>query len=96
MNYYERCIQRINNSNKIELEYNSNYAFSKKITIDPDLEALQIAYPKELERATIYTIMFKNVKVPLNTTDCEAIFHMAIQRMEYLEEVQNQEVLKDL
>jgi hypothetical protein len=96
MSYYERCIQRINNSNKIELEYNSRNAFFQRVVIDPWLEATQIDYPKELERSTVYIVMFKKVKVPLNTFDSESIFNMAIKRMEYLEELENQEILKDL
>jgi hypothetical protein len=94
MNYYTRCRNRIELSGKIEMNHVS--VLFTSVEIDSDLKAEEVVYPAELETQPWYRLKFKNVTVPLNNDESRELYNRAIQKMEYLEELQNQEILKDL
>ena len=52
MNYYERCVKRIENAKEILVEYRSSMITS--YTIDNDLYLLLVAYKPEIDRETHY------------------------------------------
>ncbi len=94
MNYYERCVKRIENAKEILVEHRSS--ISTSYTIDDDLYLLLIAYRPEIDRETHYGISFKKIPVPIEIELKKQLFDLAQLKMEDLEAKRHEEILKDL
>ena len=94
MNYYERCVKRIENAKEILVEYRSSMITS--YTIDNDLYLLLVAYKPEIDRETHYGISFKKIPVPIEVEFKKQLLDLAQLKMEELEAKRNEEILKDL
>jgi hypothetical protein len=94
MNYFERCVKRIEEAQIITCDYPTVYGL--RCVIDGDLHIWEINYPPELERGIVYKIMFKGVIIPIEEESKKELLKMARFKLEELDAKRDEEILKDL
>lgn len=93
MNYFERCKKRIEDAKKIDFNCTQTLSTIIKHTVDEELVLRKFTHS---ELNVSYTIMFKDVKVPISENEISYLFELSEKKLNELISIEHQNVLKEL
>lgn len=93
MNYFERCKKRIEDAKNIDFNYTQTFSKMIKHTVDGELVLRKFTHS---DLNVSYTIMFKDVKVPISENEISYLFELSEKKLNELIIIEHQNVLKEL